>query len=68
MEKVINREKISRFSSCALRPTLGAFLRDISSKIAEIQQCSALGTTLQIDTGILLNSINPDQIALEGAV
>ena len=34
MEMVINREKISRFSRCALRPALDAFLRDIGGTIA----------------------------------
>ena len=40
------RKIISRFSRCALRPALGAFLRDIGGKIAGIPQCRALGTTL----------------------
>ena len=33
-EMVVNSEKISRFLRCALRPKLGAFLRDIGGKIA----------------------------------
>ena len=41
---------ISRFSGCALRPALGAFLRDIGGKIAGIPQCRALGTTLRSHT------------------
>ena len=45
-EIVENSEKISRFSRCALKPALGAFLRDIGGKIAGIPQCSTLGTTL----------------------
>ena len=47
MEMVINSEKISRFSRCALRPTLGSFLRDINSKIWGISQCRAICTTLE---------------------
>ena len=39
MEMVINREKISRFSRCALRQALDAFLRDIGCKIAGIPPC-----------------------------
>ena len=42
------RKMISRFSRWALRPALGAFLRDIGGKIAVIPQCRALGTTLNI--------------------
>ena len=45
-EMVINIEKISRFSRCALRPALGAILRDIRVKILGILQCRALCTTL----------------------
>ena len=41
------QQKKSRFSGCALRPALDAFLRDIGSKIAGIPQCRALGTTLE---------------------
>ena len=53
---VVNSENISRFSRCALRPVLGAFLRGIGGKIAEIPQRCALGTTLQftMKLGILL--------------
>ena len=47
------QKKISRFSMCALRPTLGAFLRDIGGKIAGIPQCRALGTTLDY---VMLNN------------
>ena len=43
------RKIISIFSRCALRPALGAFLRDMGSKIAGIPQCRALGTTLLDD-------------------
>ena len=32
MEMVIHSEKISRFSRCALRPALGAILKDIGGK------------------------------------
>ena len=46
MEMVINCEKISRFSRCALSSALGEFLRVIGGKIAGIPQCLALGTTL----------------------
>ena len=43
---VINSKKISRFSRCALRPTLCAFLREIGCKTPGILQCQALSTTL----------------------
>ena len=42
------RRKISRFSRCALRPVLGAFLRDIGGKILGILHCLAMGTTLGV--------------------
>ena len=46
-EMIINSEKKSAdFQGRAQRAALGAFLRDINSKITEIPQCSALGTTL----------------------
>ena len=54
---VINSEKISKFSRCAHRPALDAFLRDIGGKIARIPQCHALGTTLTIGYLKILVSI-----------
>ena len=47
------RKIISRFSRYALRPALGAFLRDMGGKIAGIPQCRALGTTLSPYISIL---------------
>ena len=54
---VIQSEKISRFSRCALRPMLGAILRDIGCKIAGIPQCRTIGTTLLSE----FEWLDPDQ-------
>ena len=53
-------KKISRFSRCALRPALGAILRDIGGKIAGISQCLALGTPLSLDPDQDRCSVGPD--------
>ena len=60
-----DRKIISRFSRCALRPALGAFLRDMGGKIAGIPQCRALGTFFLSFFLLILARSNFDHYARE---